>query len=58
MRNLTGVPNNPLGNRSVSMALLVKSRCVTLGHIPLNGLYQSWPSNNPHPLNWLYHSLW
>ncbi len=41
------------------MALLVKSRGVTLvsGQIPTTGPCQSWPPNNPHPLDWLYLSL-
>ncbi len=42
------------------MALLVKSRGVTPwcpGQIPSTGLCQSWPPNNPHPLDWLYDSL-
>ncbi len=34
-------------------ALLVKSRDV----IPSTGTCQSWPPNNPHPLDWLYDSL-
>ncbi len=42
------------------MALLVKSRGVSPvypGQIPTTGPCQSWPRNNPHPLDWLYDSL-
>ncbi len=38
-------------------ALLVKSRGVTTATIATTGPCQSWPPNNPHPLDWLYLSL-
>ncbi len=42
---------------SVLAALLSVRKACNPGQIPSTGLCQSWPPNNPHPLNWLYHSL-
>ncbi len=46
-----------LWSLKITMALLVKSRGVTPVSWPNSLHYQSWPPNNPHPLDWLYDSL-